>query len=151
MYVNVAPGHGSTATAQQLVDAGHRIAQNVLVPGRATVTPTFGLRDLPDKTHVCAFEVAAGDRAASGGTTSYDLGTCDTVMPPIVVGTNSVNEPAGAPGKPVQGHRTQHAQEGNGYTTLWVLDAVKGAPVVIAGRASLAELYDVANHLVLPR
>jgi hypothetical protein len=151
MYVNVAPGPGSTATAQQLVEVGHRVAQNIRVPGRATVTPTFGLRDLPDKTHVCAFEVAAGDLAAHGSTTNYDLGTCTGLMPSVFVGTNAVNKPAGTPGKPVQGHETRHAEEDNGYLTLWVLDAVKGAPVTIAGRVSLEDLYDIANHLVLPR
>jgi hypothetical protein len=150
MYVNVGPGSGKPATAQQLVDVGHRVAQNIRVPGQATVTPTFGLRDLPDKTHVCAFEVAAAERTGKALSTSYDLGTCAT-LPSIVVGTNNMNKPAGTAGKPVQGHETRHAEEDNGYTTLWVLKAVKGAPVTIAGRVSLDELYDIANHLVLPR
>ena len=39
----------------------------------------------------------------------------------------------------------------NGYHRLWVLDAVGGAPVVVAGPVPQADLYDIANRLVLPR
>ena len=44
---------------------------------------------------------------------------------------------------------TRYVNE-NGYHQLWVLDAVEGGPVVVAGRVPLADLYDIANRLVLP-
>ncbi|HEV7652576.1 MAG TPA: hypothetical protein VGP26_30850 [Actinophytocola sp.] len=142
MYVNVAAEPGSTAPAQQLVDFGRRIARNIRFLGTTTVTPAFGLRDLPAGMRICAFDV---ERESN---TNYSLGTCDT-MPPITVSSAAMNDPAGTPGRPVQGHATRHVDE-NGYRTLLVLDAVDGAPVTVAGRVSLTELYGIANRLVLP-
>ena len=49
----------------------------------------------------------------------------------------------------MQGHATRYVDE-NGYHQLWVLNAVEGGPVVVAGRVPLADLYDIANRLVLP-
>jgi hypothetical protein len=151
MYVNVSAEHGSTAPAQQLIDAGRRIAENIHFPGTTTITPAYGLRDLPNGMRMCAFDVAQGmDRSPAGPgiTTSYSLGTC-TVQPSIFVNNAVGGEPTGTPGQPVQGHATRYADE-NGYHRLWVLDAVGGAPVVIAGRVPEADLYDIANRLVLP-
>jgi hypothetical protein len=156
MYVNVAAQPGSTARPQQLVGIGRRIAENIQFPGTTTVTPTFGLRDLPSGMRICAFDVEGGFSKIPGRpaddselTTSYSLGTCAT-MPPVNVAT-AVTEPTGRPGRPVQGHATRYTDEGGGYRTLWVLDAVDGAAVMTAGRVSLDELYDVADSLVLPR
>ncbi|HET9138507.1 hypothetical protein [Actinophytocola sp.] len=155
MYVGVAAEPGSTAPAQQLIETGRRIAQNIRFPGATTVTPAFGLRDLPNGMRICAFEVGRADgplrtdgSTGSQPTTRYSLGTC-TTMPPVIVGTNSVDRPGGTPGEPVQGHATRHVDE-NGYRTLLVLDAVDAAPVTIAGAVPLTDLYDIANRLVLP-
>jgi hypothetical protein len=152
MYVNVSVAPGSKAPAQQLIDAGRRIAENIHFPGTTTVTPAFGLRDLPNGTRICAFDVEQGVERSSLGSaanTSYSLGTC-TVKPPIFVNTAVLDTPAGTPGRPVQGHETRYADE-NGYHRLWVLNAVNGAPVAVAGRVPQTDLYDIANHLVLPR
>ncbi|WP_439658335.1 hypothetical protein ACSHWB_39035 [Lentzea sp. HUAS TT2] len=152
MYVNVSAEHGSTASAQQLVDTGRRIAENIQFPGTTTVTPAYGLRDLPNGMRICAFSVDPGlDRspAKQETNTSYSLGTC-TVLPTVHVSTAIVGEPPATPGQPVQGHATRYSDE-NGYHRLWVLDAVGGAPVVVAGPVPQADLYDIANRLVLPR
>ena len=151
MYVNVNAAPGSTAPAQQLIDAGRRIAENIQFPGTTTVTPAYGLRDLPNGLRVCAFNVQQspnGPLAGPGTNTSYSLGTC-TVQPSIFVNSAVGGEPTGTPGEPVQGHATRYVNE-NGYHQLWVLDAVEGGPVVVAGRVPLADLYDIANRLVLP-
>ncbi|NGY62504.1 hypothetical protein G7043_26635 [Lentzea sp. NEAU-D13] len=151
MYVNVNAAPGSAAPAQQLVDAGRRIAENIKFPGTTTVTPAYGLRDLPNGLRICAFNVQqspAGPLGGAGTNTSYSLGTC-TVEPSIFVNSAVVGDPTGTPGQPVQGHATRYVNE-NGYHQLWVLGAVEGGPVVIAGRVPLADLYDIANRLVLP-
>jgi len=153
MYVKVGSGIGSTVPTQQLVEAGRKIAEHITFPGKATVAPLFGLRDLPGGMRICAFEVDEGSAAldAKGGrepNTSYELGSCSTA-PPVVVGANNTNPPKGKPGRPVQGHKTRYVDE-RGYRTLWVLDAVGSAPVVLAGSVPPSELYDVADHLVLP-
>ncbi|MDX8148772.1 hypothetical protein SK854_42115 [Lentzea sp. BCCO 10_0061] len=152
MYVHVSAEHGSEAPAQQLVDTGRRIAENIRFPGTTTVTPAYGLRDLPNGMRICAFEVAQSpDRspAGQGTNTSYSLGTC-TVLPSILVSSAVVGGPPDTPGQPVQGHATRYLDE-NGYRRLWILDAVGGAPVAIAGQVPQADLYDIANRLVLPR
>ncbi|TCO62185.1 hypothetical protein [Actinocrispum wychmicini] len=153
MYVNVSAAPGSKAPAQQLVDAGRRIAENIQFPGATTVKPAYGLRDLPNGTRICAFDVEQGGvgpsaAGSSAAHTSYALGTCAT-MPPINVTTAVTKPPAGTPGQPVQGHATRLADE-KGYQSLWVLDAVDGAPVIIAGRVPQTDLYDIADRLVLP-
>ncbi|HWO67880.1 MAG TPA: hypothetical protein VNO31_48375, partial [Umezawaea sp.] len=151
MYVNVSAAPGSEVPAQQLVDAGRQIAENIHFPGTTTVTPAYGLRDLPNGMRICAFDVSQGpDRSpvGPGTSTSYSLGTC-TVQPSIFVNSAVVGDPTGTPGQPVQGHETRYVDE-NGYHRLWVLDAVGGGPVVIAGRIPEADLYDIANRLVLP-
>ncbi|GAB3891761.1 hypothetical protein GCM10029964_065460 [Kibdelosporangium lantanae] len=100
MYVGVAAAPGSQAPAQQLIDAGRRVAENIKFPGDTTVTPTFGLRDLPNGMRVCAFDVAEGIGVMTPtqpeATTSYSLGTCD-VQPPIFVSTAVVTTPTGTP------------------------------------------------------
>ncbi len=153
MYVNVSAAPGSNAPAQQLIEAGRRIAENIQFPGTTTVTPAYGLRDLPNGMRICAFNVEQGPgqapAAGPGINTSYSLGTC-TVQPSIYVNRAVGGEPTGTPGQPVQGHATRYVDE-NGYHQLWVLDAVEGAPVVIAGRVPQADLYDIANRLVLPQ
>jgi hypothetical protein len=147
MYVHVSAAPGSTAPAQQLIDTGRRIAENIQFPGTTTVTPAYGLRDLPNGMRICAFDVGQGP-AGPGRSTSYRLGTC-TVQPSINVNIAVGRNPAGTPGEPVQGHATRYVDE-NGYHQLWILDAVDGAPVIIAGRVPQADLYDIANRLVLP-
>ena len=151
VYVNVAPEPGSTAGAQQLADTGRRVAQHLAFPGSTTVTPAFGLRDLPSDKRMCAFDVGRGFDSPghrSAPSTSYSLGTC-TTLPDIEVGTTDPGQMAGGPGKPVQGHKTRY-QDGGAYKALWVLDAVNGAPIRLEGPMSQTELYDLANHLVLP-
>jgi hypothetical protein len=145
-YVNVAAQSG-TASAQQLIDTGRRVARHIEFPGSTSVMPAFGLRDLPSDKQVCAFDI--GDHAdppAHGVSTSYDLGTC-TTMPSIQVTNNSAYEASGVPGHPVQGHKTRYAEQDG---ILWVLDAVHGDPIAISGESSQTVLYDIANHLVLP-
>lgn len=156
LYINVANAPGSKAPAQQLIDDGHKIAQNIHFPGNTTVTPSFGLRDLPSGMGICAFDVEqpiGEGPLANGGkatpSTSYQVGTC-TEMPKIGIGSGNVRPPTGTPGKPVQGHKTL-VSEDKGYNTLGVLDAVHGDPVTIAGNVSQDELYDIANRLVLPK
>ncbi len=146
MYVNVA---GGGASAQQLVAYGRRVAQNIHFPGTTTVTPAYGLRDLPGGMRICAFDVEEPDRADLGPAgTSYALGDCRTT-PPVNVYNPATNEAPRTPGKPVQGHKTRVLDE-DGFRTLWVLNAVDGRPVNVAGRVPLSNLYDIANRLVLP-
>lgn len=147
MYVGVAAQHGSTAPAQQLVDIGRRIAQNIRFPGTTTVTPAFGLRDLPEGMRICAFNV---DKPVGGSepNTRYALGECSTT-PPIKVNTAVPGAPRGIPGRPVQGRETRYSDE-SGYRVLSVLDAVGGEPVIVAGSVPPADLYDIADRLVLP-
>lgn len=149
MYVHVSAENGGTADPQQLVDNGRRIAENIRFPGTTTVTPSFGLGDLPGGLRVCAFGVEKGfDSAPTGAkpSTSYSLGTC-TTRPPILVSTS--NTPRGNPGQPVQGHPTRYIDE-NGHHSLWVLDAVNDEPILIAGSVPPTDLYDIANRLALP-
>ncbi|MFF1610534.1 hypothetical protein ACFVYA_22375 [Amycolatopsis sp. NPDC058278] len=147
LYVNVAAQPGSTASAQQLIDAGRRVAENVAFPGTTTVTPAFGLGKLPDGLRMCAFDVEQG--GPGGSRTSYSVGTCSTV-PPIQVRIGEAGQVRGTEGQPVQGHATRYVDE-NGYRTLWILKAVHDAPIAVAGPGAQAELYAIADHLVLPR
>jgi hypothetical protein len=153
IYVNVAAMPFSTAPVQRLADVGRQVAQNIQFPGTTTVTPDFGLRTpLPDGMRICAFDVGEAsslDENQSEPNTDYSLGTC-TTAPPIDVGIRDVDAPAGTPGRPVQGHPTRYLDE-NGYRTLRVLDAVDGYPVAITGAVPQADLYKIANHLILPR
>jgi hypothetical protein len=152
MYVNVSAQNGGTAPAQQLIDTGRQIAEHIQFPGTTTVTPAFGLRDLPAGVKMCTFDVETGlglGRGRADPSTSYSLGTCAT-MPPIHVDTTGTDTSSGTPGQPVQGHATRYLDDG-GYRTLSVLDAVDGAPVAIAGSVPLTDLYDIANRLLLPR
>jgi hypothetical protein len=153
MYVGVSAGVGSTAPAQRLIEVGRRIAQNIQFPGTTTVTPQFGLRTpLPNGMRICAFDVAEGPSVGekqSEPSTDYSLGTCTTI-PPVSVNTYDAGRAAGTPGRPVQGHETRYLDE-NGYRTLRVLDAVNGTPIAIAGSVPQADLYEIANRLVLPR
>ncbi|MFD9701158.1 hypothetical protein [Lentzea sp. NPDC059081] len=152
MYVHVSAGQGSTAPAKQLVEAGRRIAENIQFPGATTVTPSYGLRDLPAGMRICAFSVDPGlaDRvpAPRGPNTSYSLGTC-TVLPTVLITSAAAHDVAGTPGKPVQGHETRYVDD-NGYHRLWILNALGETPIFVAGEVPEAELYDIANRLVLP-
>jgi hypothetical protein len=154
MYVNVSAHHGSPAVpAQQLVETGRRIAENIRFPGATTVTPAFGLGDLPNGTRMCAFDVekpfeSSAPSSGVGSQTSYELGTCDT-MPTIHVSSGGRDESGSKPGQPVQGHETRYTDE-DGYLTVWVLGAVDDKPVTLAGSVPLADLYTIANGLVLP-
>lgn len=153
MYVHVAVAHGSsTAPPQQLIDTGRRIAENIRFPGMATVTPAFGLRDdLPDGLRICAFGVEkAIEPIGPQPSTSYSLGTCTTIIPSIHVSNTAADKATGTPGRPVQGRETRHVSEEGGGHRLWVLDAVDGAAVTLMGDVPLAELYDIADRLVLP-
>lgn len=153
MYVNVAnkPGSG-TVPAQRMAEIGRRIAENIRFPGTTTVTPAFGLRDLPEDLRMCSFDIGKSSvLRADGGTgtsTTYSLGTC-TTMPSVTVGTTGQDGPTGTPGEPVQGRETRYANEG-GYHRVWILDAVDGNPVHLGGRVPPARLYDLAGRLVLP-
>lgn len=153
MYVGVAAAHNSRVSAQQLIDTGRRIAENVRFPGTTTVTPVFGLGALPAGIQMCAFDVEkdlGGPAADRGGSrqTSYDLGTC-AVYPTIHINFGRADDIPATPGQPVQGRETRH-DDNQGYLRLFVLDAVHGESVVVAGKVPLAELYDIANRLVLP-
>ncbi|MFJ9782790.1 hypothetical protein ACIRSS_24630 [Amycolatopsis sp. NPDC101161] len=147
LYVNVAAQPGSTVPVQQLIDAGRRVAGSVTFPGKTTVTPAFGLGQLPDGLRMCAFDVE--ESGPSGPRTSYSVGTC-SVLPPIQVRVDEADRVRGTAGKTVQGHATRFLDE-NGYHTLWILKAVHDAPIAVAGRGAQAELYAIADHLVLPR
>ncbi|MEV6823527.1 hypothetical protein [Amycolatopsis sp. NPDC051102] len=150
LYVNVAAQPGSTASAQELTDAGRRVAENVTFPGTTTVTPAYGLGKLPDGQRMCSFDVEEGGPGGPGGPrTSYSVGTCST-LPPIHVRTDESGQVRGTAGRPVQGHATRYLDE-KGYHTLWILKAVHDAPIAVAGSGTQAELYAVADHLVLPR
>lgn len=147
LYVNVAAQRGSTASAQQLIDAGRRVAENVAFPGTTKIPPAFGLGKLPDGLRMCTFDVEK--RGPSGPRTGYSVGTCAT-LPPIQVHSDEAGQVRGTAGQPVQGHETRYLDE-NGYRTLWILKAVNDAPIAVAGRSAQAELYAIADHLVLPR
>ncbi|MGW3966630.1 hypothetical protein ACWED2_42910 [Amycolatopsis sp. NPDC005003] len=150
LYVNVAAQPGSTASEQQLIDAGRRVAENVTFPGTTTVTPAFGLGKLPDGLRMCAFDVEKG--GPSGPTvlrTGYSVGTC-SALPPVQVHTGETVQVSGTAGRPVQGRETRYVDE-NGYRTVWILKAVHDAPIAVAGQSTQAELYAIADHLVLPR
>ncbi|WP_103336559.1 hypothetical protein [Amycolatopsis sp. CA-126428] len=147
LYVNVAAQPGSTASAQQLIDAGRRVAENVTFPGKTTVTPAFGLGKLPDGLRMCTFDVEKNG-PSGGPRTGYSLGTCST-LPPIHVHVGEPSQVSGTEGPPVQGHATRYQDE-NGYRTLWILKAVHDAPIAVAGRGAQAELSAIADHLVLP-
>ncbi|GLY34182.1 hypothetical protein Amsp01_002060 [Amycolatopsis sp. NBRC 101858] len=142
LYVNVAAQPGSTAPAQQLIDAGRRVAENIAFPGKTTVTPAFGLGTLPDGLRMCAFDVEEASR------TAYSVGTCST-LPPIQVRSDESSQVRGTAGQQVQGHATRYVDE-NGYRTLWILKAVHDEPIAVAGPGELTELYAIADHLVLP-
>lgn len=146
LYVNVAAQPGSTAAEQQLIDAGRRVAENVTFPGKTTVTPAFSLGKLPDGLRMCAFDVEKGP---NGPRTGYSVGTCGT-RPAIQVHSAESAQVSGTAGQPVQGHATRYLDE-NGYRTVWILKAVHGAPIAVAGSRSQEELYAVADHLVLPQ
>jgi hypothetical protein len=147
LYVNVAAQPGSTASAQQLADVGRRVAETVAFPGTTTVAPAFGLGKLPDGLRMCTFDVEQG--GPSGSRTSYAVGTCRT-RPPVQVRLDESSQVRGTAGQPVQGHATRYLDE-NGYRTLWILKAVHDAPIAVAGPSTQAELYAIADHLVLPR
>ena len=70
---------------QRMGDAGRRVAENVAFRGKTTVTPAFGLGNLPDGLRMCAFDVEKN--GPSGPRTSYSLGTCST-QPPVQVRTD---------------------------------------------------------------
>jgi hypothetical protein len=74
MYVHLGVEFGSTVPAQQLVDNGRRIAENIRFPGTATVTPSFGLGAVPDGMRVCALSPAACRRPTC--TTSPTISSC---------------------------------------------------------------------------
>lgn len=147
LYVNVSAQPGSTAPAQQLIDAGRRVAASVTFPGKTTVTPAFGLGKLPDGLRMCTFDIEKGP--SGGERTGYSVGTCST-LPPIAVRSDEPGQVRGTAGRPVQGHATRYVDD-KGYHTLWILKAVHDAPIAISGRSTQAELYAIADHLVLPR
>jgi hypothetical protein len=154
MYVNVSAKNGTTAPAQLLVDTGRRIGEHIRFPGNTSVTPLFGLGELPNGLKVCAFDLEKGgfDAPSASGTrhasTGYQLGTC-TTQPTINVFTADSRDVAGTAGQPVQGHETRYVDE-NGYHKLFVLDAVNGQPILIAGSVPVADLYDIGSRLILP-
>ena len=151
MYINVGPENGGTADPETLASYGRKIAEHLEFPGTTTVTPQFGLGELPSGTRMCAFGVEtprSGTRGPWGPGTSYSVGTCDAVDSSINLGTSG--DPRGSAGKPVQGHKTRIIDEG-GYRSLWILDAVGKEPVRVAGKVPEATLYTIADGLVLPK
>ena len=151
MYINVGPENGGTADPETLASYGRQIAEHLEFPGTTTVTPSFGLGPLPNGMRMCTFGVETPfDRALLGSapSTSYSVGTCDSVGTSINVTTSG--DPRGPAGRPVQGHQTRYIDE-NGYRSLWILDAVGDAPVLVAGRVAEGNLYVVAKGLVLPK
>ncbi|MFL6120622.1 hypothetical protein [Actinophytocola sp.] len=156
LYVGVSFEGGNTGQAQQLIDMGHQVAQHIRFPGTTTVTPSFGLGDLPSGTQMCTFSVSENRGPLSAGSnasgskpdTSYTLGTCATGAS-IDINTRPKEDVSATPGQPVQGHKTSYSDE-RGYHTLWIHDAVDGAPIAVAGAVPLTDLYAVANGLVLP-
>ena len=154
LYVNVGPVNGSkVSAAARWTSIGRQIAAGVRIPGTTKIAPTFGVGYVPAGLEVRAFDVDAGaggfDAGGPAVATSYELGTATSQDMPINVGTNLAGAPTGAAGRTVQGHRTK-VEDDHGYRTVTVLDAVHGAPVAISGRVPLAELYRVADGLVLP-
>ncbi|OLF16790.1 hypothetical protein [Actinophytocola xanthii] len=143
LYVHVS---GNVAPAR-LVEVGRRIAENVRFPGSATVTPTFGLHDLPPDRRICGFGVQPPSDHVPKPITEYNLGTC-TDARDIVVQTR-FEQPLGTAGRLVLGRATREVSV-DGYHTLWVLDAVDDTSIAIAGHVPMTELYDIADRLVLP-
>jgi hypothetical protein len=156
MYVNVSADIGSTVPAAQLVDMGRRVAENVRFPGSAAVQPSFGVGELPAGLTVRAFDVEAGGdglpvaNGAIGPTTSYDIGFTANQLNAAMIGTTSAPPPSGTPGRTVQGHPTRYSDDGGGWRSLFVLDAVNGQSVQLSGSLSQDELYRIADGLVLP-
>jgi len=151
MYVGVSAENGTTAPAQLLIDTGRRIAEHIRFPGDTRVTPMFGLGELPSGMKMCTFDLEKGFDSPPGTahpSTSYQLGTCDT-QPTINIYTADERDVTGTAGQPVQGHETRYVDE-SGYLKLFVVDAVKGKSVAIAGSVPLADLYDIGNRLILP-
>jgi hypothetical protein len=120
--------------------------RDVAFPGTTTVAPAFGLGKLPDGLRMCTFDVEKG--GPGGPRTSYSVGTC-SALPPVQVRSDESGQVRGTAGQPVQGHATRCLDE-NGYRTLWILKAVHDAPIAVAGPSAQAELYAIADHLVLP-
>jgi hypothetical protein len=149
MWAHVNPQYGSNVPPNQLAEIGRRIAKNVQFPGTAALSPTYGLRDLPARTAVCAFGVHNSlEPSRPDLWTSYEVGDC-AEGPSIHLNESDPKDLPSTPGKPVLGHDTRYVDE-DGYHKLFVLDAVDGDPVAIAGEVPVAELYAVANSLVLP-
>ena len=157
MYVNTAAGvGGASIPAADLASIGRRVAEHVAFPGTTQVQPSFGIGYVPEGMAVQAFDVEdGGSVSAMGGVqgprTSYELGAPTNWDASITVGQSGLPaNPGLTPGRTVQGHPTRYADEG-GYQVLYVLDAVDGNSVSISGRASLDELYRIADGLALPR
>lgn len=154
MYVNVASGTGAAVPADQLVATGRRVAENVGLPGTAQVNPTFGLGYLPAGMRIRTFDVEDGSSVlqsssgVTGPTTVYEIGTPTGRHSAALIGTSSTPQ-SGTPGRAVQGHPTRYTDEG-GYRSLYVLGALDEHSVQVAGRLPLAELYKIADGLVLP-
>ncbi len=156
MYVHVGPENGGTADARELVDIGRNVAKGIRFPGTTKVTPSFGLGALPDGMRMCTFDVekpfglsAPASTSGTSSSTSYTVGACTSIEDVVLVSTTSANGPRGEAGRPVQGHKTRFVDE-NGYRSLWILDAVAADPVLVAGAVPAADLYAIANDLVLP-
>jgi hypothetical protein len=154
VYVNAAAEPGSTIPAAELARIGRTVARNVRFPGTAQVQPSFGVGYVPAGLQVRGFEVSAssgkvpnaGDDPAKA--TRYDIGALDRQASTVDVGI-AVPPPAGAPGRPVQGHPTRYGDD-RGYRTVSVLGAVDGHAVALSGKVSRAMLYRIADGLVLP-
>lgn len=147
MYINVGPENGGTADPETLASYGRKIAEHLEFPGTTTLTPSFGLGDLPSGIRMCTFGI---DKPFEGTepVTSYSVGTCDSAGSSINLGTSG--DPRGDAGRPVQGHKTRIIDEG-GYRSLWILGAVGNEPVLLAGNAPEAKLYAIADGLDLPK
>jgi hypothetical protein len=152
MYINIGPENGGTADPETLASYGRQVAEHIEFPGTTTVTPQFGLGELPSGMRMCSFEVQAAALDISKGPleprTGYTIGACDSVRSAINLGTYS-DRPEGDAGKPVQGHKTRILDEG-GYRSLWILGAVGNEAVLISGKAPAAQLYAIADGLILP-
>ncbi len=142
-YVGVAHSRNAGGEAARLTTIGRKVAASLRYPGTHQVQPAFGVGFVPNGLHRIGFSVSADG-------TAYAFAARGAQVPGITVATNIGLDPSGTSSREVQGHPTRVVVEG-GYRTLTVLHAVHGRPVQVAGRVPLAQLYHMADGLVLPR
>lgn len=152
-YVNVATAPGQHVAVTQLVSDGCAIASGVRYPGSTKVNPSFGVGYVPAGMKVVAFDVENDngqyDSSPADLATTYDIGDATNQSPAVVVTSGPASAPTGTPGRLVQGHPTRYSTD-RGYTEFYVLNAVHGDPIMIGSSLPLAQIYRIADGLVLP-